>query len=117
MSYYLIEQNIEKDDIYISWEYDGSIENIIKGEGKNEIDFLNKNVISIKTKNFLSSLNIDYISFLPYTFYDLQNNERKIEAFIMDVEKEVDCIDYEESELVVFGGEIRGVDKLVFKNY
>lgn len=129
---YKVEHSIEKDDIYISWEYNDTIKNIIDGrgtklksiyyEGKNESDFLNKNVISLKAKTLFSSLTVDYISFLEYPFYDLHSEEtlgieKTIEAYIMDIKNEIDCIDFDKSDLFILeDGKIRGIDKLVLND-
>ncbi|WP_299684595.1 hypothetical protein [uncultured Dokdonia sp.] len=85
--YYLLEHDINKDDIYIPIEYDDGLNSISEGKklrvdkiyfkGKNESDMISLTgpVISEKAKDFFSSLNLSYIDFIPHTFYHESNNK------------------------------------------
>ncbi|WP_299684591.1 DUF1629 domain-containing protein [uncultured Dokdonia sp.] len=125
MTYYKINHEIETNDIYISFEHATTLNNLVNGkgtkldkinyEGNEPTDFysLEGFAISKKAKDVFLSLNLPYLTFIPYTFYSI-DSEQPLEIFLMKIENEINCIDYEESDLFILGDRIRRIKKLVF---
>lgn len=125
MKYYKINHEIKTNDIYVSFEHATTLSNIVNGkgtklekinyEGTQATDFysLEGFVISKKAKEIFLNLNLSYLSFIPYTFYSI-NSDQPLEAFLVKIENEIDCVNYEKSDLFVLAGRVRRIKKLVF---
>lgn len=124
MQYYFIKHEINPGDQYVSWEADSNLELALEGkshpktyyQGEFDTDFISGCYgISAKAKDFFRSLHIPYLEFVPVTVYHIKWEE-SMEIYLMKVNKEIDCVDYDKSELFMLSDKkIRGVDKLVLK--
>jgi|GEM_PF-1578052 len=124
MQYYFIKHEINPGDKYVSWEADGNLELALQGrsfpktyyQGELDTDFISGCYgISAKAKDFFLSLHISYLEFVPVTVYHIKWEE-SMKIYLMKVNKEIDCVDYEKSDLFMLSDKkIRGVDKLVLK--
>jgi len=124
MKYFFIKHDIEPEDKYISSESNMNLQLVLDKKkspttyfkGKNETDYISGMYgISKKAKDFFMSLNNPYIEFVSTTVYHIDTDE-PMNIYLMKVNLELDCIDYEKSELFVLSDKnIRGIDKLVIK--
>ncbi|MEZ0006888.1 hypothetical protein ABH942_002266 [Flavobacterium sp. 28YEA47A] len=124
MHYYILEHDINPGDKYVSWEADGNLERAMEGkpfpktyyQGEFDTDFISGHYgISAKAKDFFLSLNIPHLEFVPVTVHHIKWEE-SMEIFLMKVNKEIDCVDYEQSDLFMLSDKkIRRVRKLVVK--
>lgn len=124
MQYYFIKHGINPGDKYVSWEADGNLELALEGkshpktyyQGEFDTDFISgSNGISAKARDFFLSLQIPYLEFVPVTVYHIKWEE-SMEIYLMKVNKEIDCVDYEKSDLFMLSDrKIRSVRKLVLK--
>lgn len=124
MQYFIIEHGINPGDKYVSWEADGNLDLALQGKsypktyyhGEFDTDFVSGRYgISAKAKDFFVSLNIPYLEFVPVTVYHIKWEE-SMEIYLMKVNKEIDCVDYEKSDLFMLSDKkIRSVRKLVLK--
>lgn len=124
MPYYIIEHDIDPGDKYVSWEADGNLERAIEGkpfpktyyQGEFDTDFISGHYgISAKAKDFFLSLNLPYLEFVPVTVHHIKWEE-SMEIYLMKVNKEIDCVDYEQSDLFMLSDKkIRRIKKLAIK--
>jgi len=124
MQYFIIQHDINLGDKYVNWEADGNLELALLGKsypktyylGEFDTDFISGCYgISAKAKDFFLSLNIPYLEFVPVTVYHIKWEE-SMEIYLMKVNKEIDCVDYEKSDLFMLSDKkIRSVRKLVLK--
>lgn len=123
MKYFLIQHEIENGDKYVSSEFDMNLELVLQKkqspktyyQGTNDTDYISGCFgVSEKAKDFFKSLTNPNIEFTPATVYHIDTDE-PLNIYLMKVNVELDCIDYEKSELFVLSDkQIRGVDKMVF---
>jgi len=124
MKYFLIQHEIENGDKYVSSEFDMNLELVLQGkqsprtyyQGENNTDYISGCFgVSEKAKDFFKSLNNPNIEFTSTKVYNIDTDE-PLDVYLTKVNIELDCIDYEKSELFVLSDKkIRGVDKMVLK--
>lgn len=124
MQYYFIKHEIDPGDKYVSWEAGGNLELALQGksypktyyQGEFDTDFISGCYgISAKAKDFFLSLHIPYLEFVAVTVYHIKWEEA-MEIYLMKVNKEIDCVDYDKSDLFMLSDKkIRRVKKLVLK--
>lgn len=124
MQYFIIQHEINPGDKYVSWEADGNLQLALEAksypktyyQGELDTDFISGCYgISARAKDFFLSLQIPYLDFVPVTVYHIKWEE-SMEIYLMKVNKEIDCVDYDKSDLFMLSDKkIRGVDKLVLK--
>jgi hypothetical protein len=124
MKYYFIKHTINPGDKYVSFESGGSLELALEGKPFNKIyyqgefdtDFISGYYgFSVAAKDFFLSLNIPHLEFVAVTAYHVKWEE-SIEIYLMKVNKEIDAVDYEQSDLFQLNDKhIRGIDKMVFR--
>lgn len=125
MQYYFIKHSIDPGDRYVSFEADGNLELALKGEpfrkiyyqGKFETDFISGHYgFSGKAKDFFLSLEIPHLEFVAVMVHHTKWDE-SMEIYLMKVNKEIDAVDYEQSDLFQLSDRhIRRIRKLVFIN-
>ena len=128
MNYYLITHDIYENDIYVNIEQQGSLQLLSEGKipkitktyyaGKNFTDYISLGGfgISDKAMYFLKSECNDNVSFISTVIYSRDNDE-PLNIYLTKINQEVDCIDYEKSDLFMLNDKkIRRIKKLIFKD-
>jgi len=134
MKYYLLESKSVDDGILIPMEYSGSVQKIIEEGVSRKIKYVRNQdraiydpsnlVISESFKNFLINEKIEEISFIEFDAIkgdpeddddELDEANGTLKCFVLKLERLSDCIDLEESDVVIIGGRIRRTNKLVLK--
>ncbi|WP_378106212.1 imm11 family protein [Chryseobacterium sp. sg2396] len=127
MNYYLLRHKINQDDIYVNIEQQGPLELLSEGktpkiskiyyEGKNSTDYISLGGfgVSYNAMSFFKRECGENVNFIPTVIYGKDTNE-PLNIYLMKVNIELDCVDYEKSELFVLSDKnIRGIDKMVLK--
>jgi len=124
MNYYILEHEINKGDKYVDFESDMNLGLILEGQnspktyyqGKNDTDYISGMYgMSEKAKDFFMSLNNPHLEFISTKVYHIDTDE-SLDLYLMKVNIELDCVDYEESELFMLSDKkIRSIKKLVLK--
>jgi len=124
MPFYFIKHDINPGDKYVSFEADGNLELALNGkaypktyyQGEFNTDFISGCYgFSAKAKDFFMSLQVPYLEFVPVVVYHIKWDE-PMEIYLMKVNNELDCVDYEKSDLFMLSDKkIRSVRKLVLK--
>jgi len=123
MQFYFIKHSINPGDKYVSFEADGNLELALEGkpfrkiyyQGEFETDFISGHYgFSAAAKDFFLSLHIPHLEFVAVTVHHIKWEE-SMEIYLMKVNKEIDAVDYQQSDLFQLSDKhIRGIDKLVF---
>lgn len=123
MQYYFIKHAINPGDKYVSFESGGSLELALEGkpfnkiyyEGEFDTDFISSQYgFSATAKDFFLSLNIPHLKFVSVTVHHIKWEE-SMEIYLMKVNKEIDAVDYEQSDLFQLSDKhIRGIRKMIF---
>jgi hypothetical protein len=107
MQYYFIKHNIHPGDRYVVFESGGSLERTsqrqpyktIYYEGEFETDFISGEYgFSAAAKEFFRSLEIPHMTFIPVMVRH-RKWEESMEIYLMKVNREIDAVDYERSDL------------------
>lgn len=127
MSYYLLRHEINEEDIYVNIEQQGPLELLLEGktpriskvyyQGKNSTDYISLGGfgVSCNAMLFFKRECGENVSFVPTIIYN-EDTDEPLNIYLMKINIELDCVDYEKSELFVLSDKIiRGVDKMVLK--
>lgn len=124
--YYFLERDYTEGDIIIPFEYHQSLELLLDGKesklkaipyvGVNNSDYITSgmNVFSNDFKNFIESMDIENIDFIPIVITQKGKNEK--EFYLLKFNMYEDCIDYENSDVVIIQGLVRKINKLKIKD-
>ena len=124
--YFFLERDYTEGDIIIPFEYHQSLELLLGGKesklktlpyvGVNNSDYITSgmNVFSKNFKEFIESMSIKDVQFIPIVISQKDKNEK--EFYLLKFDNFEDCIDYDESDIVIIQGLIRKINKLKIKD-
>lgn len=125
MQFYFIKHTIDPEDKYVGFEADGNLELALEGkpfrkiyyQGEFETDFISGHYgFSAAAKDFFLSLHIPHLEFVAVTVHHIKWEE-SMEIYLMKVNKEIDAVDYQQSDLFQLSDKhIRRIRKLFFFN-
>jgi len=124
--YFFLERDYTEGDVIIPFEYHQSLGLLLGGKesklktipyvGVNNSDYITSgmNVFSKNFKEFIESMSIKDVQFIPIVISQKDKNEK--EFYLLKFDNFEDCIDYEESDIVIIQGLIRKINKLKIKD-